>query len=315
MHVLIILGQCLNNDGSVPDILKARVTGGADVHAKLTKEGKECCVIVTGGDTSRVGRTEAAVMEELLGRGVRVVKEEKARNTLENAYYCGAIIESLKGNGDKDVEAVHLITSAFHLPRSLLAFYSVLPQYRPIMVPVATPSACPYLPQDHSVCAINANIESTRVAHELNTVKNRLPRQFEHHVKGGAFKPLLPSKLDVAAAVKMLEEQLRNCHLREAPLSQQDTHKYGDKLAGKQVVLVSTHDLSLPVESLKDSLQGTVDFSQFDIVEIREAPALHWLGSLKERRILIFTRPQVIKVLTGADVEHLKAVLLTAARL
>jgi uncharacterized SAM-binding protein YcdF (DUF218 family) len=80
----------------------------------------------------RAGRTEAAVMRELLlGAGVpasRIILEDRARTTLENFACSGPILRRL-GAG-----RVLLVTDAWHMTRALLLArrHGLLPEPSPV---------------------------------------------------------------------------------------------------------------------------------------------------------------------------------------
>lgn len=90
--------------------------------AHLYKEGKAPIIIATGGGISWLGKTipEASNMKQLLvAMGVppsAVIEETNALNTHENAIYTKKILDK------KGIEKALLVTSAFHMPRSVLTF-------------------------------------------------------------------------------------------------------------------------------------------------------------------------------------------------
>lgn len=87
--------------------------------ARLYKAGRASVVIPTGsGD-------ELAVVPLLLDFGVpqRAIKvEKKARNTEEHVKYVEELIRSLPQFKDKDKPSILLVTSAWHMKRSMLNF-------------------------------------------------------------------------------------------------------------------------------------------------------------------------------------------------
>ncbi len=90
--------------------------------AHLYKAGKAPIIIATGGGISWLGKTipEANNMKQLLvAMGVppsAVIEETHALNTHENAVYTKEILE------ERGIEKALLVTSAFHMPRSVLTF-------------------------------------------------------------------------------------------------------------------------------------------------------------------------------------------------
>lgn len=86
-------------------------------------------LLVTGGDPSHLGRSEASLMERSLtedfGVPVRWV-EGHSRNTEENARYSRALLD------EAEVDRIVLVTAASHMPRALdsfrrAGFRSILP--------------------------------------------------------------------------------------------------------------------------------------------------------------------------------------------
>ncbi len=80
-------------------------------------------IIVSGGTVYyHNGEVEADVMEKtLVDLGIPkkyIIKEGKSRNTFENVSNIKSILE------EKDVRLVCLITSAYHMPRSVYVFYA-----------------------------------------------------------------------------------------------------------------------------------------------------------------------------------------------
>src|SRR5215469_3733680 len=111
---LIIFGAAVRADGSPSGSLARRVEGALGF-ARTIRAPK---FIPTGG-LGKNGPTEAEVMRELLmSDGVRqedIILEDRARNTLESAEYCHAILSARK-----DVEVIVPCTSRYHIPRCAL---------------------------------------------------------------------------------------------------------------------------------------------------------------------------------------------------
>ncbi|MGB7433258.1 MAG: YdcF family protein, partial [Ahrensia sp.] len=90
----------------------------------LAQRYGEVPIIISGGDASFIGTTEgdAAIAPrffEALGVSAsRVMLEDRSRNTHENAIFTAALIEDLP---DRDGAWI-LVTSAFHMPRSVASF-------------------------------------------------------------------------------------------------------------------------------------------------------------------------------------------------
>lgn len=81
-------------------------------------------IIISGGDASFIGTTEgdAAIAPrffEALGVSAsRVLLEDRSRNTHENALYTAALIDDLPNRDGAWI----VVTSAFHMPRSVASF-------------------------------------------------------------------------------------------------------------------------------------------------------------------------------------------------
>eukprot|EP01064_Diplonema_japonicum_P037077 TRINITY_DN85_c5_g1_i1.p1 TRINITY_DN85_c5_g1~~TRINITY_DN85_c5_g1_i1.p1 ORF type:complete len:411 (+),score=76.51 TRINITY_DN85_c5_g1_i1:70-1302(+) len=226
-EIVIVLGQSLHEDGTVPTSLKFRVKVAREV---VQHKGAGCIVIATGSDVAKVGITEAEVMHGLLEMH-GVVKEEQSRTTLENAYYCGSIIDEM-GIPAKNV-SITVITSDFHLPRSLLGFRKVLENRGWAINGIPAPSGCPVVP---SKTGINSLTYEQRLKYEINTVKNRLPKQYSHHVKRGEVKVPVPSAREIDQAVRSLYALLDGCQVVERKFEGDAPNR--KSLQGKNIVLV-----------------------------------------------------------------------------
>ena len=77
-------------------------------------------IVVSGGSVFRSAESEAVAMKRFLTTlGVPsefVIEEGKSRNTLENAIFTGELLHR------KGIEKICLVTSAFHMPRSVRIF-------------------------------------------------------------------------------------------------------------------------------------------------------------------------------------------------
>jgi len=123
-EVGVVLGGITNSDKTPRD--RVYFYKGADriTHAcQLYKMGKIKKILVTGGSSKLINTTykEADNLYEFLVLcGVNsedIILERKSRNTYENAKYSSMILKS-KYDGKKHL----VITSGFHLKRSLLCF-------------------------------------------------------------------------------------------------------------------------------------------------------------------------------------------------
>ncbi len=106
----LVLGLALENGEPAPDLLKRLDTARA-----YLEEYPEAKLILTGGNPDESGRTEAAVMRELLTRrGVpedRLILEDMARSTKENFANIAGLISP--------EEPVVMISSDYHMDRAV----------------------------------------------------------------------------------------------------------------------------------------------------------------------------------------------------
>lgn len=113
--VIVVLGAALLPGGRASLPLRRRVRHAA----RLFHLGRAPYLLVTGGTVGGLP-SEARVMRDLaLEYGVpeeRVVVEDQAANTFENAAYCGDVM-ALRG-----WRRALVVTDAFHLPRALFLF-------------------------------------------------------------------------------------------------------------------------------------------------------------------------------------------------
>jgi uncharacterized SAM-binding protein YcdF (DUF218 family) len=126
--VCIVLGGFANFDVPAHDRLNFRPAANRLMDAiVLYKKGLIKKLLITGGDGNLVGKqyAEAALTEPfLLTMGIRkedILLESVSRNTHENALFSKQMMDSLHINAQKML----LITSAFHMPRSLACFRKV----------------------------------------------------------------------------------------------------------------------------------------------------------------------------------------------
>ncbi len=95
-----------------------RILAGKD----LLRAGKAPVLLISGGSglLSNIGRPESIVLKEwLISEGIpenRIIAESESRNTGENA------VESARIAKEKGIRKIILVTSAFHMPRSVLCF-------------------------------------------------------------------------------------------------------------------------------------------------------------------------------------------------
>ncbi|SAK63921.1 YdcF family protein [Caballeronia ptereochthonis] len=97
-----------------------RIRRAAADYAACKADNRVCKVIISGGDPSHHGQSDAEIYTseiEALGVGAAdLILEQRSRTTYENARY----VEPLLRSGNYDV--VLLVTSAYHMRRAQLAF-------------------------------------------------------------------------------------------------------------------------------------------------------------------------------------------------
>ncbi|CAN5453461.1 YdcF family protein [soil metagenome] len=98
----------------------ARIFTAARLYSFCKKTGNICTIIVSGGDASNTGVSEAlAYKKELLDLNVKnsdLILEAHSLNTFQNAKFTSKLIKAATFN------KVFLVTSAIHSKRSLLYF-------------------------------------------------------------------------------------------------------------------------------------------------------------------------------------------------
>ncbi len=113
--VIVILGAALGPGGEAGPALRRRVAHGA----RLFHEGKAGHLIVTGGATGSPPTEAEAMCALALKHGVpeeRIIIEDKATRTFENALYTVRIME------DRGWARALVVSDPFHLPRALFLF-------------------------------------------------------------------------------------------------------------------------------------------------------------------------------------------------
>lgn len=115
MLVAVILGNRLNDDGSITDIMERRLESAL----KLNKLFKPDYIVVSGGvANAKAGVSEAQVMRDyLVERGVsdeKIVLEDKSLSTKQNAEFSVPICAKLNAT------EILLCTSLEHMSRGFL---------------------------------------------------------------------------------------------------------------------------------------------------------------------------------------------------
>lgn len=120
---IVVLG------GAVRPVSPPRIMGDLNEHgdrllyaAKLYQEGKAPLIILSGGRIEWYGNSEseaadmAAILQIMGVPEDAMIEEPNSLNTYQNAIYTKKILD------EKGIKKVILITSAFHMPRSVLIF-------------------------------------------------------------------------------------------------------------------------------------------------------------------------------------------------
>lgn len=112
MKVFVLLGNRMNDDGTLSDKMKLRL----DLCVKYYNEFKPDKIIVSGGIANqKAGVAEADKMEEfLLGAGVSsetIIKEDKSLTTKQNAEFSCKVVKEL------GADTLVLCTSKEHMER------------------------------------------------------------------------------------------------------------------------------------------------------------------------------------------------------
>lgn len=115
----IILGGGLTPRGNIPKGVALRLDAGAAYLA--SHPGTKA--VVTGGLPRGYPRTEASAMAEYLEQkkgvaGGTILREERARNTIENFAFSKELIA--RDSGSESLPPVLVVTSDFHLKRALI---------------------------------------------------------------------------------------------------------------------------------------------------------------------------------------------------
>jgi uncharacterized SAM-binding protein YcdF (DUF218 family) len=107
-----------------------RLVKAFEVYKTCKLQAVDCVVIITGGDASRHGASEAAVyaarLTELGVGREDIVLEQRSLNTWQNAQFTAALLKT------RAVDQVFLISSGIHLHRAVLYFEHFGVQAQPV---------------------------------------------------------------------------------------------------------------------------------------------------------------------------------------
>ncbi len=131
-----------------PAMAYGRTTKAAEAYRSCRVGPKLCIIVVSGGDPREQGIAEADLYAATLMKlGVRksdIIVENKSRNTFENARFTARIVS------EKGFDRYYLVTSGFHMRRSLLFFNHFGLDARPLPAFMAMPDKS-WLPIAHNV--------------------------------------------------------------------------------------------------------------------------------------------------------------------
>lgn len=205
MYAIVVLGQALNRDGTPSEILRDRLHGAVDAFHYLKEadhgNSQSPWVVLSGGDAARVGVSEAQVMRDHLARDHSIpekllITESMSMNSCQNAWYVADIVKKL------GVRRVTLVTSDYHMPRSLYVFEAVFKHvglYLVDIAPFPAVSGCA-MPPDRMTRAYSEHIYRSMLF-EKTVLVTRLEREFlDRHIPNVRIFPLGPQRLEQAVS-------------------------------------------------------------------------------------------------------------------
>ena len=154
------------------DAFSSRLTTGVNEFFRLSSSSKSPWLLVTGGDTVGIGVTEAHdLASRAIALGVpssRILIEDKARNTIENAFFTYRLLAPLT------IRTIVLVTNEFHMARSLRVFQDVAKKLdedadRLTIVPLPAPNGDP----SHLLSQTGSSL-SQWVAHEKKHITSSI---------------------------------------------------------------------------------------------------------------------------------------------
>ena len=140
---IVVMGFGLNEDGSMRDELRSRL----QVALRSARKYPNAYLICTGGATAaNSDNTEAGVMAQwLVEQGIsdnRVIVEPNSYSTIHNALFTYDVLL----DGYPGIESLAVITSDYHIYRSVL-YFSAVPEYENALtgsrvIPVVANACC-----------------------------------------------------------------------------------------------------------------------------------------------------------------------------
>lgn len=134
MSILIVLGGPINDD-LTPGIW---LTSRLEKTVEITNLIKPSYIIVSGGDTKKLGKTEAEIMKEyLVKKGLsfdKIYCETQSINTIENGEFTYMMLNHMNEN-----TKIYVLTSEFHLNRAEIIFKYYFKNFVVQMIGAPTP--------------------------------------------------------------------------------------------------------------------------------------------------------------------------------
>ena len=195
MKAIIILGQMLNDDGSMINILKRRLDRA------LSISNNNSLFIVVGGKANKKSPfSEAKVMSDyLLSKNIlkrRIIREESSLDTIGNVFFLKRDI-LLK----KRIKDLVIVTSSFHIPRTKIIFNKILgPSYNVDFV--KTHDFFDFYVIKHQILGIERKLTAV-ISDMLSNIKDGNNSQIKKMLK---LHPLY-SKQDLDREVKDLSDE------------------------------------------------------------------------------------------------------------
>ena len=197
---ILVLGQALEKNGSLPRSLIGRLYIGLSLVKQFGENYDNCLLVLSGGDVSAVGITEATGMQKFVDLNypekVRTLKEEQSRNTVENAINCLHLVNKVH-----NINRIHLVTSEFHIPRTKCIFESVLKSTNELdaCLEIAYHSADSGHPTGHyrKLAERPSNVNDWRLCERLDWECNAIQSLNEYLAKY-SLRPLSESRLQLA---------------------------------------------------------------------------------------------------------------------
>jgi uncharacterized SAM-binding protein YcdF (DUF218 family) len=121
-NAIVLLGGGIEKRGTVePGLFSySRIVEAAKLHRQCRTANADCKILISGGAPEQAGSSEAEVYLGVLSQlGIEtadIIPETKSRNTFQNAQFTSAIL------AERQVDRVFLVSSGFHLKRSVLYF-------------------------------------------------------------------------------------------------------------------------------------------------------------------------------------------------